>query len=461
MKGWLWQPVDISSLVFFRVIFGILGFADLLGGWAYYHLWVGAFNPDNYQFNYYGFAWVSSFPEPLMSLFFLIGMGLAIAVALGWRYRITAPLFAAFFTYYFLLEKTNYLNHAYLFCWISWVMALLPTWREWSLDVKRQPNEQRSTIPRWCLVVPLFLMSTVYFFGGLAKLNPDWLYEAMPLQLWLNAKSDLFLIGPLLAQETTAWIMSWGGVAFDLSIVFLMLYRPTRRWGFAWAVAFHLTNHLVFNIGIFPYLSVALTALFFPPSWPRQMVTYLEERMSRIAHWRESWSTRVSTASTQPAPIWQQQQAYQKWVVSGLILMISIHCYLPLRHHLFDSDVAWSEEGHRYAWRMMLRSKRGTGHYVVEDLADGSTQRINPGDSLLSKQVRKLWTHPDMILQYAHHLRDQARVEGRELAIFAKVRVKLNNGKYHPYVDETVDLAQEEWSHWKTTSWILKEGTTQ
>ena len=70
----LFQPVDIAPLVFFRVIFGILGFADMMGVWVYYHLYKGYFNPDNFQFKYMGFEWVPVLPEPFMSLFFLISI---------------------------------------------------------------------------------------------------------------------------------------------------------------------------------------------------------------------------------------------------------------------------------------------------------------------------------------------------------------------------------------------------
>lgn len=458
MKNWLWQPLDIASLVFFRVVFGILGFADLMGGWTYYHLYVGAFQPENFQFTYYGFQWVSPFPEPFMSLFFITGMGLALAVAAGWRYRITAPLFACFFTYYFLLEKGHYLNHGYLFCWLSWIMALLPAWREWSLDIKRQASERSSTIPRWCLVILLFSMSVVYFFGGIAKLNPDWMGKAMPLQLWMKAKADLFLIGPLVAQEATAWIMAWGGAFFDLSIVFLMLYRPTRIFGFCLAVGFHFTNHLIFNIGIFPYLSVAITALYFPSSWPRGIIAKLGGKIPKVAQWKESWKTRVANVTLSPVRFWQQEKVFQNAISVCLAFFVFLHCSLPLRHHFFDSNVAWSEEGHRYSWRMMLRSKRGTGHYIIKDLHNGNELRINPKDSLMSKQARKIWTHPDMILQYAHHIRDMAMLEGREVAVYAKVRVKLNDGKYHAYINDTVDLATVEWSLLETKDWILTEG---
>ncbi|MGH1437544.1 MAG: HTTM domain-containing protein [Lewinella sp.] len=457
MKRWLWQPVDIASLVFFRVVFGILGFADLMGGFAYYHLWVDAFNPENFQFRYYGFEWVTVFPEPLMSLFFLIGMGLAIAVALGWRYRITAPLFACFFTYYFLLEKAHYLNHGYLFCWLSWVMAVLPAWRAWSVDVWRKPAEYMASVPRWTWAILPFLMGVVYFFGGIAKLNADWLLAAMPLKLWLKSKADLFLIGPLLAKESTAWIMAWTGAVFDLSIAFLMLNKRTWKFGFAFAVAFHLTNHLVFNIGIFPYLSVALTALFFPPDWPRKFVDFVRLRWTKAEKWYLSWQLQLKDIHSAPRAYWQAKPQWQNGLMIIFGLLICLHCALPLRHWLYASEVAWSEEGHRYAWRMMLRAKRGSGHFVVKNLASGEEERVNPRKELSAKQARKLWTHPDMILQYAHHLRDQALAEGDNVAIFAKVKVKLNDGQYHPYIDPEVDLAKIEWSFWAASPWILPE----
>lgn len=459
MKHWLWQPVDIASLVFFRIVFGILGFADLVGGFAYYHLWVDAFNPDNFQFRYYGFEWLPSLPEPFMSLYFIVGMGLALAVAIGWRYRWTAPLFALFFSYYFLLEKGHYLNHGYLFCWLSWIMVLLPAWRAFSADVWRQPHLRSTTVPRWSFVILPFLMGVVYFFGGIAKLNPDWLLHAMPLKLWLKAKGGLFLIGPILKQEWVAWTMSWGGALLDLTIVFFLLKKRTRAWGFAFVVLFHFINHLVFNIGIFPFLSVALTSLYFGASWPRKIISFFEKRWGRAQRWAEKWEERMAQAPANAVSFWQQSAASRLPLQLFFVALIGIHSFLPLRHWLYPGDVAWTEEGHRYAWRMMLRSKRGRGHFIVKDLKTGEEERVRPQSELLPKQARKLWTHPDMILQYAHHLRDQAQAEGREVAIYAKIKVKLNDGKYHPYVDETRDLAQEEWSMLWPSDWILPEGS--
>ncbi len=455
MNARIFNTVDSAGLAFFRVILGVLGFADVTASFVYYHHMVGAFDPSNFQFYYYGFAWVTVFPEPFMSLFFLFLMGLGLAVAAGWRYRITAPLFALGFTYYFLLEKAHYLNHAYLYCWLAWVMAILPAWREWSIDVWQRPHLRRQSIPLWTHALPALLMGVVYFFGGIAKLNADWIGAAMPLKLWLDAKSELWLIGPVIAQEWVAWFMSWGGALFDLSIVFLLLGKRTRILGLAMAIFFHLTNHLIFNIGIFPYLSLALTGLFFPPHWPRKWFDHLVSKYGgRFDRWQQRWRNRLATRPAQKRSIWQINQFYQLPICIGLALLLFVQGALPLRHHLFPGDVAWSEEGHRYAWRMMLRTKYGRGYFTVKDLSTGESERVSPRQELRLKQSRKLFTHPDMILQYAHHLRDQAAEEGREVAVYAHIRTSLNGRDSHLYVDENVDLAKEEWSFWKSSAWI-------
>ena len=106
---------------------------------------------------------------------------------------------------------------------------------------------------------------------------------------------------------------------------------------------------------------------------------------------------------------------------------------------------------------MMLRSKQGYGHFILRDAATGEEERIQPRDWLDNKQERKLYTHPDMILQFAHHLRDEYQAQGREVEVYARIRVKLNFREYCEYIDPETDLAQERWRYFKPSPWILPE----
>jgi hypothetical protein len=71
-------------------------------------------------------------------------------------------------------------------------------------------------------------IGVVYFYGGIGKLNPDWLFHAQPLRTWLLRAVDTPLIGPILGMRETAFLMSWGGAVFDLTIPFLLSNRRAR-----------------------------------------------------------------------------------------------------------------------------------------------------------------------------------------------------------------------------------------
>lgn len=55
------------------------------------------------------------------------------------------------FTYVFLLDRAQYLNHFYLICLSSFLMIWLPAHRACSLDALLQPGLRRSFIPRWAI----------------------------------------------------------------------------------------------------------------------------------------------------------------------------------------------------------------------------------------------------------------------------------------------------------------------
>ncbi len=74
-------------------------------------------------------------------------------------------------------------------------------------------------------------LAAVYLFAGLAKLNTEWLLRAQPLQLWFADRTAVPLIGGLLDEPAVAYLASWGGAVFDLTIVAWLLWRPSRKSG--------------------------------------------------------------------------------------------------------------------------------------------------------------------------------------------------------------------------------------
>ena len=143
---------------------------------------------------------------------------LAAFIIFGLWYRVSAFLFFIGFTYVFLLDQTNYLNHFYLISWVSFLMIFVPAHRAASLDGVRRPDLRVATTPAWPLWLLRAMVGIAYFFGGVAKINSDWLHGE-PMRMWLAARTDFPLIGSFFTEPWAAYFFSYSGLMFDLLVV--------------------------------------------------------------------------------------------------------------------------------------------------------------------------------------------------------------------------------------------------
>jgi len=227
----------------------------------------------------------------------------------------------------------------------------------------------------------------------------------------------------------------WGGLLFDLLIVPALLWRRTRLLAVIASVAFHLSNSVLFNIGVFPWMMLGATTLFFAPDWPR--------RVPLVRDLLRPWEVQST-----PSPV-------VRWVWLPICVWLAIQTAMPLRHHLYPGPVAWTEEGHLFAWRMKLRSKRGHISFRVRDPETGKEWRVFPDEALGRRQVHKMVGRPEMILQYAHHLAELGYQRlGRQVEVRADVWTSLNYREPQRLVDPDRDLAAERASL-LAYDWIL------
>lgn len=257
------RDLDGASAVFFRIVFGMI-----MANWAWDYLSLGIvtriYVEPKFHFTYYLFDWVTPWPGNGMYVHFVGLCLLAVAITCGFLYRLSALAFALGFTYVFLLERTNYQNHYYLIVLISWWLPWLPLNRSVSIDAWLWPNKRSETIPAWVLWVLQFHVGLPYLFGGIAKLNADWLLGE-PLTQMLLSKSSLPFLGTVFSMEGIGVALAWGGMLFDLGIVPLLMWKRSRGIAYFLCIIFHLMNSVVFNIHIFPWFMLAATPIFFEP----------------------------------------------------------------------------------------------------------------------------------------------------------------------------------------------------
>ena len=259
---WLFTPVDNTPLVIFRVLFGFLLFAEAFG--ALVSGWVSRlFVQTKYTIPFLGFDWLATLLHgPIMYLWYGILALLGLMVMVGKKYKISLALYWIMWWSVYLSQKSHYNNHYYLMVLLCGLMLLLPAHKYFSIDAQKPQNRSYSC-PRWVYFLLISFFAIVYFYASINKIYPDWL-NAIPVSLWFSQKSDYWLIGPLLSQNWMPWLISYGGIVFDFFIIPALLWRKTRTIAFFLNIFFHLFNSAVFQIGVFPYLMIAISVLFFP-----------------------------------------------------------------------------------------------------------------------------------------------------------------------------------------------------
>ena len=441
----LFAPVDNAFLVFFRMAFGAIMLWEV---WRYFdYQRIGDYYiQPKFLFKYYGFEWVQAWGGNGMYWHFC-GLGaLAFCILVGFCYRVAAALFFVGFTYVFLLDQTRYLNHFYLISLIAFLMPFLPANRAFAIDALMRPKIRSGVAPVWTLWLLRAQIGLVYFFGGIAKLNADWL-QGEPMRMWLASRTDYPVVGPLFTHEWMVYAFTYGGLLLDLCIVPLLLFRRTRWFGMLWGASFHLLNAWLFYIGIFPWFMLCASLIFFPPDSLGRVAAFI---------WRREEASASGRAATTPAqefmPLWT---IGHRVTFSLLIAYLLFQCAMPLRHFLYPGKVSWTEEGHRFSWHMKLRGKKGDVRFEIVQPGTGRSWDFDPRTYLLDKQVKVMATRPDMILQMAHHLAERMRHEGfGELEVYAHGTVSLNGRKPQPMVDPRVNLAKEPRSL-RTARWIV------
>ncbi len=171
--------------------------------------------------------------------------------------------FFILFSYTELLDLTNYLNHYYLITLLSFLMIFLPMNASFSFDSKKW--NQPAMVPRWTLTVLRLQVGLIYFFAGLSKIKPDWLINAQPLKIWLGACQNIPVAGPWLSMPITAYLFSWAGMLFDLTVPFLLLNKKTRPYEYILIVIFHLMTFWIFPTGFYPRVMIGVALIFFSP----------------------------------------------------------------------------------------------------------------------------------------------------------------------------------------------------
>ena len=441
VKKYINAYTDSSPLVIFRIGFGLMMLFSIIRFWS--KGWIEKiYIEPSFHFTYYGFEWVKPLGDKIYILFILCAISSAL-IAIGLKYKLAIITFFLSFTYIELLEKTIYLNHYYFICVLSFLLIFLPLNSSFSID-NLINNKKSNSVPRWTIDSIKLMLGIVYIYAGLAKINSDWLLQALPLKIWLPSKYDLPIIGETLMQEN--WVhfaMSWGGMLYDLLIPFLLLYKRTRTFAFLLVVFFHVFTRVLFPFGVCPSIMIISALIFFDAKFHKKIINILKKIINPI-------SKRLSQINIQNVKFYSNKKII--WV---LAIFFILQLTIPLRHLSYNGNIMWHEQGYRFSWRVMLMEKLGYTTFKILDNDKNQFFYVQNEEFLTSYQEKQMSFQPDFILEYAHFLGKHFKSKGFEnIEVFAESYVSLNGRRSQMYIDPEINLLNIKDS-FKNKYWIL------
>jgi hypothetical protein len=196
-----------------------------------------------------------------------------------------------------------------------------------------------------------------------------------------------------------------------------------------------------FNIGIFPFVMIAFTLIFFSELWHQKNISKfaLIFNLSKLKQGNNFIS-----------------YSYGQSKLFFVFVFVIWQFFMPLRHFLYPGNVLWTEEGFRFSWMVMLAEKTALTTFKIKDLKSGLETEIDNKDFLTEKQIVFMSYQPDMILQFAHFLADKYKNEKgyNDPVVTVDCFVAFNGRPARRFIDPDVDLTKikDGFGH---KNWIL------
>lgn len=408
--------VSAVPLSVVRLLFGVLMFPQIFHLTPHIH----QLSNSTFVFHYPYLSYIEAYSHGLIDVLAGIAAVGAGMLALGLLPRIGAFLFMCCFGYLFLIDMAFYNNHYYLWCLVAFVFTVTDTHKTISV-IDLFKRNIRKTVPVSSYVIMGLLVSIVYFYGGIAKINYDWL-QGQPMRLVTKSRHYPY-------PDLLGYFLSYVGLIFDLTIPFILWFRPKAWYVVLPYFVFHTSNYFLFNIGEFPLVMMALWLLF-----------------PVLA----SYGAGNALSAT-------FLKAEKKLKLSIYIAFITFQVVFPLRFLIMLKGIAWHRQGHYFAWRMMLHNHEPEYFQYTVSLPDLHDEyEVNFAKLITYRQLVNSFNDPYFIWQLAQKLHDDAakKYHTNNVKVYCNSVITLNHHPARPLIKPDVDLAAGPYHFYQPNNFI-------
>lgn len=427
MKNNFFVTVKSYGLHFFRILFGILIVYQTLELYTD-DFFIYSFEVPDLLLPYQFSSFLPRIPYKFINIISVFQIFGGFLILFKKYVRVGAFIYLLSFGYFFLMDMSYFNNHYYLILIISFFFCFYP-------NVSKKNN---FLFPKYYIWLFKFQIIIVYFFGGVAKLNNDWLFNQEPIRMMLEGAFN----GPV--SYYTVLFFAVGGLIFDLFIGFFLIWRKTIYGAVFVSSIFHLSNHFIFSsgsnalIGIFPFFMIGSSLLFLPTDFYEKKIKLTSKKLIDV----------TSDVSLK----------LKKIILISISLHIILQLALPIRHYFIPGYVDWTSEGHYFAWRMKIRHKEGSIKVDIKDGVTGERTFVSLNSFLNPVQVKFLAENPMSMYRFFKKLEVIALDRGVQKPEFYAVWwASLNNNEQkYLVVDSTINLLEVDYKWHGNNEWILK-----
>lgn len=441
ISAYVFKSIDASVIAIFRIIFGLFMVYQMIYYFQIDYTFQFIYGPE-VLFPYPGLEFLKPFSLGILKAIHVGLLISAVLITLGFLYRYAMIFFFLGFSYFSFIDKTLYNNHIYLIALIAFVMIFISADKKYSLRAKLSKKPLSKLVPAWHQYILVFLISIVYFFGGIAKLSPNWLQSNLVSYIIGQAQRNILM--EFFPRDFLIVLIKYGGLLFDLSIAFLLLYKKTRKLGVILVVLFSLTNNsILFNdIGIFPFFMICATILFFD-----------SEKVGRFVD--TIFSSKSETAKVDQEAVVTTK--YKSLTLTLLGVFVIFQLVFPFRYLLFTSNPEWTGIAQRFSWRMKMQSRNIIDFKMtLTDRATSKTFNVD-GTSFVSKnQLIHMPEDPYTFVHLAKYISQKLNRENGLVnpIIKTQLMVEFNGMPAQFMIDPRRDLTTIDESHFVDHPWI-------
>lgn len=464
LYSFLFQLIDSSIVSFFRIIFGCFMVYQMIYYYEVDYTFQFMKGPE-VLFPYYGLSFLKPLSIGALKAIHFGMFASAILITLGFLYRYAMMFFFLGFSYFTFIDKTLYNNHLYLIALIAFVMIFIEADKKYSLRAKFSKKQLVKVVPAWNQYILIFLISLPYFFGGIAKLSSNWL-DTNLTSVIIKQSNGSFLY-QLLPETILNNLITYGGVLFDLSIVFILLNKRTRKVGLLLVVIFSLINGTILfsDIGIFPFFMICSTILFLNSDKVGAfldvfLVKKATEKKFKNKQERKEFMAKQRLVNQANNTIENKKEGWNNFrraTAFYILVFVIFHLLFPFRYMFLTTNPEWTGIASRFSWRMKMQTRNVTEFDMsLTDTKTSNTYHLDGKSYVTKNQYIHMLEDPFTFIHLSKYISEKLERESGIVnpSIKAKIKVEFNGLPNQYMISPNVDLTKLSESPFEDASWI-------